>query len=117
MFVHENLLLNATATGRRRRYACLQRFTPLRRQPFRMLKASRWEGEFLRGLRLLHPQQVTDGEASRRPIERLDEILEAFRKQIVPQLPIMLKTGRDEVMAIKVPPTAPDLFIHQPINV
>src|SRR5205809_8064702 len=46
----------------------------------------------------------------------VNEALETFGKKIVPQVPVMVQTGRGEIMPVEIPPAAPDLLIHQTIN-
>src|ERR1044072_2455874 len=67
--------------------------------------------------RLLLPQQISDCKALRGLFQTRDELPETLGKQVVPKLPIVDKAGGGEVRLVEVAPAAPDLLLHQSLNV
>src|ERR1700704_7107810 len=65
---------------------------------------------------ILLSQKITHRARISRTIERLDKLLKPHREKIVAQLPVMLDSGRSDVMLKKTAPSLPDLLVHQAID-
>ena len=65
---------------------------------------------------ILFGEQITNRPSIGRALERLDKLLKARREKVVAQLPIMLDSGRSDVVLKKTAPSLPDLFVHHAVN-
>ena len=61
---------------------------------------------------ILFSQQITYRAPLSRTIELMDKLLKARRKKIVATLPVMLHSGRSDVVLEKTAPSLPDLLVH-----